>query len=146
MNNWLEWFQNQTKLKLRPQNQNQTRPDCSNTTLEYYELEIEDVIFRQDNDPKHISGKAKKWFQGHNLNVLKWPAQSPDLNPIKHLWNYLKKMLKEYDEPVRGVEELWTRVQEQWDRIPKEKCQKLIESMLYKVKAVYKANGSYTKY
>ena len=69
--------------------------------------------FSADNDPKHTSAKAKKWFQDHNVRVLKWPAQSPDLNPIEHLWNYIKRMLNEYDEPARGVQELWERVQEQ---------------------------------
>ena len=34
MNNWFEWFQNQTKPKLRPQNQNQTRPDHGNTSCD----------------------------------------------------------------------------------------------------------------
>ena len=58
----------------------------------------------------------------------------------------LKKKLNEYDEPVRGVQELWERVKEQWDRIVKEECHKLIESMPNRVEAVYNAKGGYTKY
>ena len=50
----------------------------------FEELEIEEGerIFQQDNDPKHISKLATKWFKDNNIQVLVWPAQSPDLNPI----------------------------------------------------------------
>ena len=58
-----------------------------------------------------------------------WPAQSPDLNPIEHLWNYLKRKLAEYEVPPLGVLELWERVQEEWGKIKPEVYQGLIESM-----------------
>ena len=49
---------------------------------------------QQDNEPKHTSKKAKEWFRSHKINVLKWAAQSPELNPIKHLWMDVKKGIR----------------------------------------------------
>ncbi|KAJ3481984.1 hypothetical protein NLI96_g7289 [Meripilus lineatus] len=80
------------------------------------------------------------------MEVLSWPAQSPDLNPIEHLWYYLKQRLREYEEPAGGVEELWRRTEVEWEKIPKEVCQKLIESMPRRIAAVIRAKGGYIKY
>lgn len=90
---------------------------------------IENMIFQQDGDPKHTSGYSKDWFRRTGVKTLPWPAQSPDLNPIEHLWGLLKRRLGQYPSPPNGQQELAIRVAKEWDKITPADCQKLIESM-----------------
>ena len=115
-------------------------------SINYYNKTKDDIIFQQDNDSKHTCHKARNWFQDHDFNVMLWPAHSPDLNPIEHLWNHLKRRLAGYEEEAKGMLELWERVQVEWDKIEPEVCQNLIESMPRRMEAVIKAKGGYTKY
>ena len=75
-----------------------------------------------------------------------WPAQSPDLNPIEHLWNYLKRKLNKYEIPPRDIHELWERVEKKWEAIPKGVVQDLIASMPRRCAVEVEAKGRHTKY
>ena len=51
--------------------------------------------FLQDSAPCHKSKKVTKWFQDHpEIELIKWPGNSPDLNPIENCWNWMKNELK----------------------------------------------------
>jgi transposase len=115
-------------------------------SLKYYNLDVNDVIFQQDNDPKHMSKRAQKCLNELGLTVLEWPPQSPDLNPIEHLWDVLKRKLNAHPEQPKSMHELWERIESDWESITKDECMHLIESMPERIEAVLKAKGGVTKY
>jgi hypothetical protein len=107
---------------------------------------IDNMIFQQDGDPKHTSRRTKEWLRHKGIVTLPWPAQSPDLNPIEHLWGSLKRRLGQYTSPPKGQQELAERVAQEWEKIPATECQRLIESMPRRLRAVIRAKGGHTKY
>ena len=105
-----------------------------------------DIIFQQDNDSKHTSKRAQRWFEEQDIKLLDWPAQSPNLNPIEHTWNHLKRCLSGYENASTGVYQLWERMVVEWEKISVKQCQKWIESIPRRIKTVIKAKGAHTKY
>lgn len=115
-------------------------------TIEYYDMDRNKLVFQHDNDSKHRSQNCRMWLQSNKIELLDWPSQSPDLNPIEHLWWYLKSKLNGYEKEASGIKELWERVEREWEAIPAQTCVDLIESMPKRVDAVWKARGGYVKY
>ena len=75
-------------------------------------LDSEDFIFQQDNAPCHVSRKSMEWFSKENIKLLKWPANSPDLNPIENLWGLLKKAI--HGKEIKNERELIASIINAW--------------------------------
>ncbi len=115
-------------------------------SIKYFKKRHQNIIFQQNNNPKHTSKKAKTWLQDHRIKVMDWPAQSPNLNLIKHLQQQLKQRLASYKHPLQRINELWERVEREQEEIDASVCQKLIEGLPKRFLEVYQANGGYTKH
>jgi transposase len=111
-----------------------------------FNLDRSRVIFQQDNAPIHTTKMLQEWFSRQPFALLPWPAQSPDLNPIEHLWSILKRRLNQYERPPNGLLELWDRVVEVFHSITPDDCRRLVESMPHRIAAVKAAKGRWTKY
>ncbi|PKC02795.1 hypothetical protein RhiirA5_244045, partial [Rhizophagus irregularis] len=77
---------------------------------------------------------------------LDWVAQSPNLNPIGNLWNYLDYQVRKRKPLPKSKQELINVVQEEWRKISIETLHHLILSLPKRIKAVIKAKGGHTKY
>ena len=115
-------------------------------SIKYYELDQEEVIFQQDNDPKHTSKLAMDALEELNLNVLEWPSQSPDLNPIEHYWGHVARELKRRTGLITNKDDLWEELQKIQVEPNRDLCRKLIGTMPRRIIDVIKAKGGCTKW
>ena len=72
------------------------------------------------------------------------PSQSPDLNPIQHLWEELERRIRQRKFANRA--QLLQCLLEEWKKIPLSRLTALVDSMPSRCEAVIKANGYATKY
>lgn len=109
-------------------------------------------LFQHDNDPKHTAKRNKAYLESKKkegkikFDVLPWPSQSPDLNPIEQIWNKLKNALRDRVDKPSSLDQLFAFVQEEWHKLPKDFLRKLVNSLPRRVKAVIKNKGGSIKY
>ena len=52
------------------------------------------AILMHDNARPHVARICRQFLNRNNVNVLPWPAVSPDMNPIEHVRDYLGRKVR----------------------------------------------------
>lgn len=102
--------------------------------------------FMHDGASAHRSKLTTSWLQKKKIDVIKWPAHSPDLNPIENVWGILTRAVFANGRQFKNKTELKEEVLRQWTRISPRELSNHVESMTDRILQVVKANGGATKY
>ena len=82
-----------------------------------------DWLFQHDNDPKHTASIVTNWLNRSQVERIKWPSFSPDMNPIEHLWDEIERRMKK--EQPKNEKELKESLSRVWKGIEKEVLKKI---------------------
>ncbi|GFT94672.1 transposable element Tcb1 transposase [Trichonephila clavipes] len=63
-------------------------------------------LFKDDNAPCHRTVAAEQLLESEDIKRMDWPARSPDLNPIEHVWDFLGRRLAARTLPPVTIREL----------------------------------------
>lgn len=103
-------------------------------------------IFMDDNARPHRARAVVDFLHQEAITTLPWPARSPDLNPIEHVWDFLGTQVRQRVPPVQNLHELEQTLHQEWNRLPQRQIQRLVQGMRRRVEAVIQAGGGYTRY
>ena len=105
-----------------------------------------DMIFMQDNCAVHTANECIAFLDETGFEVMDWPAQSPDLNPIENVWARLKTEFRKRHGPVTDRDDLINKILEIWNEFQLEYAKKQAESFTDRLKACIMKKGWQTRY
>lgn len=96
-------------------------------------------IFMQDGAPCHKAHDTIVWLGTRCSYIAKWPANSPDLNPIENLWGCMKKAIT-LIKP-KATAELKEVIKNVWDGFSQTKINDLVLSFFHRLRLVIMKKG-----
>ncbi|CDQ68997.1 unnamed protein product [Oncorhynchus mykiss] len=91
----------------------------------------------QDNARPHVAGVCQQFLQEEGIDAMDWPARSPDLNPIEHIWDIMSRSIHQRHVAPQTNQELADALVQVWEEIPQETIHHLIRSMPRHVEATH---------
>ncbi|GFV29258.1 transposable element Tc1 transposase [Trichonephila clavipes] len=101
---------------------------------------LPEAIFQQDNAFLHTARVAQDFLR--HFQTLPWPAGSPDLSPVEHVWDQLKRQMPLF----HSAHDFELAVQDFWDHLSQDNIRCIINSMPDRVVACIAAGSGPTRY
>ncbi|GFW70562.1 transposable element Tcb2 transposase [Trichonephila clavipes] len=110
-----------------------------------YAVAIGDVfILMDDNCRPHRANLVEDFLFEEGIVRMEWPACSPDMNPIEHVWDTLGRLVAGRQPPPQTLQELIRALLGEWDRIPQLMINSLIDTMLQRCSTLLAVRGNHT--
>jgi transposase len=110
-------------------------------------------LFMQDNARIHRSHAVRDFLESKGIWTIKWPAHSPDLNPIEQVWRALKLKIYEIEPRFQYLKDnindyAYAReiIELAWSELDHSLISKLLKSIPRRIAAVLRARGWYSHY
>lgn len=103
-------------------------------------------LFMDDNAPPHRTEAVEELLESEDIERMDWPARSPDLNPIEHVWDFLGRRLAARHQPPVTIPELRLALQEEWAAVPQQLIDNLILSMDRRCQSCTAVRGDHIPY
>ncbi len=100
----------------------------------------------KDGAPAHTALLTRNVLARNNVDILDFPALSPDMSPIEHVWDELKRRVYARPNPPSTIPELRNAVVHEWENIPQQFIANIITSMRRRCQALMRSRGGYTRY
>ena len=103
------------------------------------------AILMHDNARPHVARICRQFLDRKNVYVLPWPAVSPDMNPIEHIWDYLGREVRARGN-VHNLRDLENALIQEWNNIPNVVIRRYVRSMRGLLAACINSRGSHARY
>ncbi|GFW28420.1 transposable element Tcb2 transposase [Trichonephila clavipes] len=103
-------------------------------------------LFMDDNAPCHRTVAAEQLLESEDIERMDWPARSPDLNTIEHVWDFLGRRLAARTLPPVTIRELRLALQDEWAEMPQQLIDTLILSMGRRCETCLAVRGDHIPY
>ncbi|GFX78765.1 transposable element Tcb2 transposase [Trichonephila clavipes] len=103
-------------------------------------------LFMEHNAPCHRTVAAEQLLESEDIERMDWPARSPDLNPIEHVWDFLGRRLSARTLPPVTIRELRLALQDEWATMPQQLIDTLILSIGRRCETCLAVRGDHIPY
>ena len=103
------------------------------------------AILMHDNARLHVARIYQQILNRNNVNILTWPAVSPGMNPIEHIWDYLGRKVRARGN-VHNLRDLENALIQEWNNITNVIIRRYVRSMRGRLAACIISRGGYTRY
>ena len=102
-------------------------------------------VYMDDNARPHRSRAVTAYLKSEAMTSVPWPAMSPDLNPIVHIWDMLGHRIQTRESPVQNIRQLEAALHREWQQLSQHGIRRLTGGIRRRIEAVIQARGGYTR-